>query len=230
MSASALAASSLQAQVLASYDMQDTGNLTTASFTDADVTASTLGGTNLNGAGAFSLAGVDASDTYTGWSRPNPNPASGNTVTDALNDGNFFTLSLTPNAGNALSLTSLTFDAFAATGGPSERSVYIFSDQAAFTAGNELFTASTVTGLPLIPYNGATADVNFSVDLSTIGALAIDEAISFRFYLQTPVAGQNLAFDDITVNGSVIPEPASAALLMGGLGVAMLGLKRRRKA
>ncbi len=50
----------------------------------------------------------------------------------------------------------------------------------------------------------------------------------FRFFtFASQVNGRNMFFDNITVNGSVIPEPSSILLLAGGIGGLLL---RRRRA
>ena len=227
-SAALFSAASLHADVLAAYDMQTAGARTNASSVLSGVTATSLTGNNLAsgspGSATFSAA---PSDFYTTWAFIG---AGGSTAANAISSGDYFRLTLTPTAGNSITLSSLSFDIFAATAGPSARQLYLFSDKTGFAGGSELFTGSTVSGSPLIPYNTAAAGQNYSVDLSGYGALAnITDSVTFRFYTQTPTASQSLALDDITINGIVatVPEPSAFALL-GLSGLALLAVSRRR--
>jgi hypothetical protein len=220
---------SLHADVLAAYDMQTAGARTNASVVGSGLTASSLTGNNL-AAGSPGSATLSSAPTdfYTTWAFIG---AGGTTAANAVSSGDYFKLTLTPTAGNSLTITSLSFDIFAATAGPSARQVYLFSDKTGIAGGSELFSGGTQSGSPLIPYNTASAGQNFSIDLSSYAALSdITDSVTFRFYTQTPTASQGLAFDDITVNGtaSVVPEPSSFAFF--GLGIlGFLALNRYRR-
>ena len=219
---------SVRADVLAVYDMQTAGARTNASIVGSGLTATSLTGNNLAvGSPGSATLSSDPTDFYTTWAFIG---AGGTTAANAISSGDYFKLTLTPTAGNSITLTSLSFDVFAATAGPSARQIYIFSDKTGFAGGSELFSAGTQSGSPLIPYNTASVGQNFSIDLSGMSALAnITDSVTFRFYTQTPTASQGMAFDDITVNGSVasVPEPSVFALC--GLGIlVLLTVKRRR--
>ena len=220
----------LRADVLAAYDMQTAGARTNASTVGSGLTATSLTGNNLAAGSPGSATLTPApTDFYTTWAFIG---AGGSTAANAISSGDYFKLTLAPTAGNSISLTSLSFDIFAATAGPSARQIYIFSDKTGFAGGSELFSAGTQSGSPFIPYNTASAGQNFSIDLSGNPAFSgITDSITFRFYTQTPTASQGMAFDDITFNGTVnaVPEPSVFALC--GLGVvALLAVKRRRQA
>ena len=222
-------AASLRADVLVSYDMQTAGVRTNASVVGSGLTATSLIGNNLNAGTPTAITmGAATTDFYTAWAFIG---SGGSTAANAITSGDYFRLTLTPTAGNSITVSSLSFDAFAGTAGPSARQLYVFSDKTGIAGGSELFTASTVSGSPLIPYNTAAAGQNFSIDLSGYAALAnITDSVTFRFYTQTPTAAQSLALDDITFNGIVspAPEPSSFALLgLGGL--ALLAVSRRRQ-
>jgi len=199
----ALAAStSIQAAVLVSYDMQNPP-WDAPSFTDGGVSAASLVGTNLKASGTLTLLG----DVYRTWS---PTYGMGSSAAYALVASNYFSLTVKPVERNSITVSSLSFKVFAATGGPSARQLYVFSDKTGYVDTVELLTASTVSGIPLIPYNNGSTGQEFIIDLSGNSAFAnIPDSVTFRFYIQTPDAGQSLAFSDIVINGSTVPAPAS---------------------
>lgn len=219
---------SVQADTLVTYDM-DASVHTNVTSLAAGLSATSLAGTHT---GAVGTDQKPTGNFYTAW-----NPATGfgggTTAADALSTGCYFSLTLTPDFGNTISFSTLSFDIYAGTAGPSSRQLYIFSDKTGFTAASTLLAASTTSGSPLIPYNTASAGQHFSIDLSAYGALAdVTDATTFRFYLQTPTAGQNLDFDNITVAGTIaaVPEPSTVAFLgLGGLAFVLAGIKHRRQ-
>lgn len=219
-----LSSSISQADVLASYDMQETDGaaITAASVVHADLAASdlTAAGSHADQSGKLQLANVDPADDYITWRSLADN---GNDVAGAISANSYFYLTLTPDAGKSMSITSISFDAVAGTAGPSTRSAYLMSSKAgAYEAGNELLTAT-----PLV-YNTSTFDQNYSVDVSGIsGFQNITDTTFLRFYIQTPGTHQNVGFDDITVNGSVIPEPATISFF-GFAGIAVMAIRRFR--
>jgi len=216
---------SVHADILASYDMQTSAARNSPSSVNADVSAGSLTGNNLNAYGASWLS--DGSDFYTTWSRASGTDGTGQTTADqVLSVATYFSLTLTPDAGKQLDFSSLSFDAFASTGNTgSQRQIYVFTDKTGFASGDQLLSVSTFAGYdgPLIPYNTASVGQNFSVDLTGVANVA--DSITFRFYVQAPDAGQSLSFDDITLNGSVVPEPASMALISVA-GLALFILRR----
>ena len=215
-----------QAATLVQYAMSSTVSAAAraeATFEAAGLSATNLSSVNLNTNINVVLTSVSPTDFYTGWSRSAG--FSGTTALQALTDATYFTLTLTPDAGQTISLDSISFNAFAATAGPSQRQFYVFSDKTGYTAGGLLYSRSTDAAVnpstPLIPYNTTISDVNFSFDLSGNSAFQnITDSVTFRIYIQTPDPNQNLAFQNLTIAGSVIPEPSSPLLL--GLGLFLL--------
>ena len=218
---------SLQADVLAQYDMETSGSRIVASTVISDITSSDLVGNNLNTPSSFTLASVDAADDYIAWSR---NAGSAQTTAEGvIADNTYFSFTLTPEVGKSITIDSISFDVAAGTAGPSDRQFYLFADKSGYLSGNVLFSASTEIGSPLLPYNTTTFDQNFSITLSGNSAFQnITDSVTFRLYIATPTNSQNIGFDDITVNGSVIPEPGSYALLGGLCALTAVMIGRRR--
>lgn len=217
-----ISAASLNAATLAAYDMENATNRTLPSTTAGGLTATGFSGSSLASFGALQKPTGDFYTTFI------TTAGGGTTVADALvsggaTTGQYMQFTIAPIAGNTLSLDNLTFDIFAATAGPSNRQIYVFSSKTGFTAGDELFTGSTATGSTnLIPYNTVSVGQNFSIDLT--GLADVTDSISFRIYFQTPNAAQGMAIDDITVSGTVVPEPSGYAFL----GLSLLSLLARR--
>lgn len=211
-----ISAASVRAGVLASWDMETASNSAKqiASFVHTDITASNLAGNNLNSPASFIGGSVmgGAGDNYIAYAR-----SSGNTQTTAVGaiaDSTYFSFTITPEVGQSITLSSITFDAMAGTGGPSDRQFYLMSDKTGYLSSAVLASASTVTGSPLLPYNTSTFDQNFSADLSGSEFANITDSVTFRIYIATPDTSQNIGFDDITLNGAVIPEPSSLVLMV----------------
>lgn len=143
----------------------------------------------------------NASD-YTSW---------GNGGTDGTGDnlsanGNapvVFTVSA--DAGQTITLESLTFDLHSGAD-------TIVQFQAAGAA-----VGSSVT---------LTSNGDFVVALNDPVVIASGQSKSFTFNLNSGSLNSSIMLDDITLNGTVVPEPSSTALL--GLGGLALILRRRR--
>ncbi len=209
--AAMLPVSSLQADTLAHFDMETSGARHKASFVNSSVSVSELSGSNLNAPASFMPAHIEGGtpgDDYIAWSR-----SIGSAQTDAMGviaDGTCFSFTIAPAAGKAITLAGISFEAMAGTAGPSDRQFYVMSDRTGYLSTAVLLSASTETGSPLIPYNTATSEQTFFIDLSGNGAFAsVTEPVTFRFYIATPTVNQNIGFDDIIISGKVVavPEP-----------------------
>ena len=133
----------------------------------------------------------------------------------ALANGTFVSFSVTAVAGQFLDLTSLTFNV--ARGG-----------EAGSTRGYAI--TSDVLGFDQVLAGGSPTGVQPTMDFVTVPLAADDyqnlPAITFRIYVYTGGSGNSVDFDNITLNGSVVPEPSKSALLV--LAALFTGLRRRR--
>jgi hypothetical protein len=132
----------------------------------------------------------------------------------ALTNNKYFEFTITPNAGFLLDLTSLTFDA-ARGGGGTPRGYVVRSSLNSFAT--DLATADLLTVRPTY--------TPVSIDLSGFADAA--GAVTFRVYSYSPGAGSSVDYDNITVNGSVVPEPATG--LLGVSGIVLLTVRRRSR-
>jgi hypothetical protein len=140
----------------------------------------------------------------------------------ALANNTYWTVTITPNAGFQLNLTSLVFDE-ARGGGSMPRGWSLYNSIDGFALANRLATnASVQTQRPT--FGPATVNLNLPRFQNLTGP------ITFRMYVFTPGTGQSVEFDNMVLNGTVtaIPEPGSLAL--AGMGVAgWLALRRRQQ-
>lgn len=220
-----LCASSSSASVLVSYSMSHltTPPIVTPTTSDPSVVATNLTSNNLT----ISYVPVSGNDVLTAA----PGSATANaaaTFTAAI----YFSFTITPNAGQSLSLSSLTFTA--APGGTSgvTRAFYVASSVEGFSTANVLVTDTTNGGgmsLAAPTYNP------YTVDFTSIASSALYQnltsATTFRFYVQVDGATRTVNFDDIVLNGTVsaIPEPTSAATVTGLAVVVIAACCRRMR-
>ena len=192
------------------------------------------------GASSYFIAGsnVNAGSTST-------SSAWGN----AQSDGLYFEFTLTPDGGQTLDLTNLQLDV--AYAGTDAFRLAVTSSLTGFDYGDQLTITTETTGdaasipnvlqsntggIDLAPL-GLDEDWGVAegtiVDLSSATFDNITSSVTFRIYgfqAQTSSdTSDKLFFDNIQVNGAVIPEPSSAALILS-FTAGMLLLRRRRRA
>jgi hypothetical protein len=137
----------------------------------------------------------------------------------AVTAGKYFEFTLTPDAGYAVTLDSMTLDVTRG-GGATPRGFLLRGSGDNFTAnlaGQDLTTARPT-------YTPITADLSG-------GYAAVESPITFRLYVYAPAAGNSVDFDNIVVNGTVaaVPEPGTVAMIATGLfGLAAAGVRRRK--
>ena len=198
---------SASAATLASYTFD-----TDLSATATDVTAS-----DLSGGPGFSVIHSGTNAITTQGQGLDTGDTSG--IFGAISAGEYFTFTVTADAGESLDLTNLTGD-FRLRGNGAQ-DFYFFSDVNGFNPSDVI---ASYTGVP----NGGSA---FDIDLSGADYQGLS-SITFRVVVDNRFTNTSVAsdtgFQGIVLNGDVVtvPEPTSAALL--GLGGLTLLARRKR--
>jgi hypothetical protein len=119
----------------------------------------------------------------------------------------FFTFDVDANAGFHLDLSSLTFDV--SRGGGSTPRTYDIRTSA------DNFMTSLTGVVPILTTRTPPLSVftPVTVPLSGPQFQNLSSPLTFQFRFFTPGVSQNIDFDNITVNGTVVPEPGILALL-----------------
>lgn len=228
----ALAALNTHAATLAQYAF--TSASTAATSSHSDVTAGTFAsGSGIGSAvGGFSSSGNIYTRTTGTYGSGDGYPS----FTQAKANNDYFTVTITPNAGFEMNLTSFEFDygynslATYTTGSNTLRA-YIttsFDNHATFFDGNTNGYVSITN--PTI--NSTNYPTSKSLNLSGTPYQNISTAVEFRIYLSDTYHKQELLhrIDNVTLKGSLaavaVPEPSSSALL--GLGFSTILLRRRK--
>lgn len=210
-----------QGAVIAGYNF---GSDLAATTEGANVTASAIG-LSAGLAGYGGRSGGAGGHLYT--------RSSGTGVTDlagAITDNDYLTFTIDVAAGYEMNLTSLTL-----LQGYTRNSSYtgkfltanLLTSVDGFSSADSV---SDITSWATIKDNGSTPHFQtWTIDSEFSGAKfqGLTGSTEFRFYLTDNTNDTNIIhrFDDIVLNGTVIPEPATLCLLgLGGL----LSLKRRR--
>ncbi len=176
---------------------------------------------------AFNTAGNDGGTDKAIGSQSTTVP---NSEALSVTDNTYFSFTLTPGAGSALDLTSLSFflRTRVNTGGTAS-----YTANVAVRTSLDNYTADvgTATGTEAtVGANTGYVANSFSLTgLGVNGLLGAQTPVTFRFYVfdNQSVSADDQTIDTVTVNGTlVIPEPSTVAAL--GVGLAALVATRRR--
>jgi hypothetical protein len=215
-------AAAANADVIALYDFGTTDSPTYAS---ADAEGNSAAGDFAPAPGLGSTGNWNSTsngiNTATGdpapeWSQK-PN-ATASTQILSYTNGDYWTFTVTPNPGQELNLTSLTFQITVANSGI-PISYYLSTNVSGFDAP---------VGTPVNNATGGFGTVRDPIDLSGVEFQGVTTPIEIRMYLWNTAgggtSGSRWGFDNITLNGTVAPEPTTLALLtLGGLALARRG-------
>lgn len=141
----------------------------------------------------------------------------GISASTAIAANSYWEFTVKPADGQNMDLTDLQFDA-ARGGGGVPRGW-------AFETSVDGFGATTIIQQADLP----TARPNwthYTIDLSAAKFQNLTTATTFRVYVYSPASGSTVEFDNVSLNGTIAPEPATLALMgLGGLAL----VRRRRK-
>ncbi|MFA6961236.1 MAG: PEP-CTERM sorting domain-containing protein [Opitutaceae bacterium] len=229
-------AAAVHADTLALYQFTSGSAVATSSATQVTASAVTMGITAVSGSNGFSSAGGNV------FFRVNQNNSVQqlySTESLSVEHNDYYTFTLTPDAGTTLNLSQFT----AMVGGQSLGGASSLASDA-FTA--YFFLRSSLDG-----YTSNLASIQQTVDARAAGASSttliptaltadlgsefssVGSSVSFRIYAYvvttTTSFDQVVRMDDFTVLGAVsaIPEPANLGLVLGGLALVGLALRRR---
>jgi hypothetical protein len=174
---------------------------------DTDSTASDL----VFGAG-FSPYGFENRDFWTN-TKPSLTFNAGDLFSDAtVQDDDYISLTITPD----VAVTGLAFSTLTWTDRSGGYSISVASSADSF---------ATILDTAAAGGDGNAAFETFTLDISSLSN--VTSAVEFRLYFHNG-GGSNRVLDNITVNATVVPEPSTALLLIGGLtGLALLRRKRQ---
>ena len=145
-----------------------------------------------------------------------------NNLTTAINNNDYMTFTVTAGSGLQLDLDSFTFMSRINSLNHSAERWALFSDIDGFTLGNEIETGRTTT---------TGSYLGNVVDLSDVAFQGLADPTEFRLYIY---GGNNngssfTGFDNVILNGTVVPEPASILIWSSLASILGLAMWRRRK-
>jgi hypothetical protein len=132
----------------------------------------------------------------------------------------YFTFTVSPNTGYELDLSSLTFNVAQGGGTALQRDYDIRSSVDGF--------ATSLTGIVPIPTVRPTFTL-VSINLATAPFQDLTSPLTFQFRFFTLGVSQNVDFDDITLNGTVVATAVPEASTLPVLAIVGAWMCRRRR-
>lgn len=208
----AFAASLLQ------YDFSDNSGITTAE-TASFVAANLTGSTFTRGSGLTAVSATDGFNS-SGWGA------------FAANANDYLSFGFNVASGYTAVVNELSFASQRSSTGPSNMAVFAAIDGGAFTQVASFTQGDTDTSriLSFAPLTG-TSSVFFRI-VATSAASATGGTFRVENYTPNSAASPFSLNGDVSQNPVVIPavpEPASWAMMIGGLGLVGAAMRRKRK-
>ncbi len=199
-------AQSANAALLSSWNFNSNANGTVA----PGMSGSTTAFTNVGSAGSHGLNGQIASQQWATASNVTNNTA-------AVGDLRYNTFSFTNTGANPFSLTDMSLDLGRVGGSGTNVIRILVTQQIGAGAEEEVFTVTANSGTPSLKGDGLGNPL-----------LNSGETVTYKFYYSRSGNATGGLIDNITLNGELVPEPASMAVFgLLGAGVAFRRLRRK---
>lgn len=205
-----------------------------ATFTDSQLSASVIGniGTSapMTGLGSGSSGPIRATNgSWTfgggGWLFANTGTDGANGTASSTTD--YFNFTLSTPGQETLSLTNLTFNYGVGSNATGVTSNFYYAVFASVNGGAFTQLGSTFDSGSLSLTQNATTNLGLqTINLSSISGV---DSVEFRVWVSSTFGNGNTGaiFQNISVDGAVVPVPEPSITMLGGLGA--LALLRRRR-